>query len=73
MTERRECIRKKHLEVFLLLDILRKQKKLKVLSKGSLNFSGKDVLRLKQKTTLFPDSDIYIPDVIHRTLKEVHT
>ena len=35
--------------------------------------SSKHVLPLKQETILFPDSDIYIPDIIHRTLKEVHT
>ena len=60
MTERIECIRKKtfgNLSSTLYLE--KTKKKLKVLSKGSLNFSGKDVLRLKQKTTLFPDSDIY--------------
>ena len=35
------------------------KKKLKPTSKLSLNLSFKKVLRLKQKTTLFPDSDIY--------------
>ena len=50
---------KNYLKIFLLLYILRKQKKLKPTSKLSLNLSFKNVLRLKQKTTLFPDSDIY--------------
>ena len=50
---------KKCLTIFLLLYILRKQKKLNPPSKLSLNWSFKDVLRLKQKTTLFPDSYIY--------------
>ena len=50
---------KEYLEIFLLLCILRKQKK-KLLSEGSLNLSFKDVLWLKQKTTLFLDSHIYI-------------
>ena len=53
-----------------------KTKKTKILFEGSLNLSFKDVLRLKQKTTLFPDSDIYIyiyiyiytPDINYRTL-----
>ena len=35
------------------------KKKLKPTSKISLHLSFKDVLRLKQKTTLFSDSDIY--------------
>ena len=38
---------------------LLKPKKLKLTSKVSLNLSFKNVLRLKQKATLFPDSDIY--------------
>ena len=35
------------------------KKKLNPASKLSLNLSFKDVLQLKQKTTLSPDSDIY--------------
>ena len=35
------------------------KKKIKLLSKASLNLSFKGVLRQKQKTTSFPDSDIY--------------
>ena len=35
------------------------KKKLKLLSKASLNLSFNDVLRLKQKTISFPDSGIY--------------
>ena len=35
------------------------KKKLKLTSKLSLHLSLKDVLRLKQKTAVFPDSDIY--------------
>ena len=37
----------------------KKKKKLNPASKLSLNSNFKDVLRLKQKTTLLPDSDIY--------------
>ena len=40
----------KYLKIFLLLYILRKQKKLNPASKLSLHLSFKDVLRLKQKT-----------------------
>ena len=47
--------------------------KLKLVSKGSLNFSYKYVLSLKQKTPFFSDYDIYIPDIIHGTVHEVHT
>ena len=50
---------KKYLKIFLLRYILRKQKKLNPTSKLSLNLSFKDVLRLKQKTTLSPDFNIY--------------
>ena len=52
MAQRIAWLRKKNIEksffyfVFLFL------------SEGSLNLSLKDVLQLKQKTTLFPDSDI---------------
>ena len=35
------------------------KKKTKLTSKKSLNLSFKDILRFKEKTTLFPDSDIY--------------
>ena len=48
----------KYLKVFLLLYILRTQKKLNPASKLILNLSFKEVLPLKQKTTS-PDSDIY--------------
>ena len=50
----------KYLKIFLLLYILRTQKKLNPASKLILNLSFKEVLPLKQKTTLSPDSDIYI-------------
>ena len=52
MAQRIAWLRKKNIEksffyfVFLFL------------AEGSLNLSLKDVLQLKQKTTLFPDSDI---------------
>ena len=49
----------KYLKIFLLLYILRTQKKLNPPSKLILNLSFKEVLPLKQKTTLSPDSDIY--------------
>ena len=59
MTERIECISKKIFGNLSSTLYLEKTKKVKVLPEGSLNFRGKVVLRLKQKTTLFPDSDIY--------------
>ena len=43
------------------------KKKLRFLSEGSLNLSLRDVIRLKQKMA-FPDSEIYLPDIKHRTL-----
>ena len=49
----------KYLKIFLLLYILRKQKKLNSASRLSLNLSFKDVLLLKQKTTLSPGFDIH--------------
>ena len=49
----------KYLKVFLLLYILRTQKKLNPAPKLILNFSFKEVLPLKQKMTLSPGSDIY--------------
>ena len=35
------------------------KKKLKLLFKARLNLSFKDLLRLKQNTAPFPDSDVY--------------
>ena len=60
MAQRIACLRKKDIQKsFFYFAFLENRKKATLLSQGSLNFSLKDVLRLKQKTTLFPDSDIY--------------
>ena len=60
MTQRIAWLSKKNIQKsffhFVFLDNRRKT----ILSEGSLNLNLKDVLQLKQKTTLFPDSDIYI-------------
>ena len=60
MAQRMAWLRKKLFEnLSLTLHFEKTKKKLNPASKLSLNLSFKDVLRLKQETTFFPDSDIY--------------
>ena len=73
MAQRIACVRKKTIGNFSST-LYSEKKKLKLLSKGSLNLSFTEVLRLIQKNYIISWFwYIYISAIIHRTLKEVHT